>query len=93
MILVIPDLSAEARELLGSESARYSKILLRFLQCRLGSMEAGAKRFAECIHLVNHSFHQVHHLQLFFTYTETFYMRHCARVQQQQDKSDFLYIM
>jgi hypothetical protein len=69
----VPDLSADARQILYTESTRYSALLLRHLQCRLGSPEAGAKKFAECLLIIEQYFQQIHIGQLWFSYSLTFF--------------------
>uniref|UniRef100_A0A914N8T6 NR LBD domain-containing protein n=1 Tax=Meloidogyne incognita TaxID=6306 RepID=A0A914N8T6_MELIC len=48
------NLSPEGKDLLYDESAKYTNILLRYNQRRLGLIE-GAQRLAECISLINRS--------------------------------------
>nr|CAD2195496.1 unnamed protein product [Meloidogyne enterolobii] len=48
------DLSVEGKELLFDEFNRYTSILLRYNQRRLGLIE-GAQRLAECSRLINRS--------------------------------------
>nr|CAD2153880.1 unnamed protein product [Meloidogyne enterolobii] len=48
------NLSPEGKELLLNESIKYTKILLRYNQRRLGLIE-GASRLDECFRLINRS--------------------------------------
>nr|CAD2196089.1 unnamed protein product [Meloidogyne enterolobii] len=48
------DLTPEGKELLLNESIKYTKILLRYSQQRLGLIE-GAQRLDECFRLINRS--------------------------------------
>ncbi|KAH7716754.1 Protein NHR-36 [Aphelenchoides avenae] len=54
--LDIPDLSPNARHLLGEQSREYAKILLRHMQSNLGEA-AGAKKYVEVISLVDAFMH------------------------------------
>uniref|UniRef100_A0A914IBS7 Nuclear receptor domain-containing protein n=1 Tax=Globodera rostochiensis TaxID=31243 RepID=A0A914IBS7_GLORO len=70
----ISELSAQAQQLLYDESVRYTKILLKFEQHRLGAA-AGAARFAQCLQLIDHSIYVARHLEVYCTYKEMFYYR------------------
>ncbi|KAI1731312.1 ligand-binding domain of nuclear hormone receptor domain-containing protein [Ditylenchus destructor] len=63
----IPELSARGRALLEMESIRYSKILMKHLQLRLGAV-AGAKKYAEILSIVDCLFHTAQRVKGLYTY-------------------------
>uniref|UniRef100_A0A915N0N5 NR LBD domain-containing protein n=1 Tax=Meloidogyne javanica TaxID=6303 RepID=A0A915N0N5_MELJA len=60
-------LSKQGKELLLNESEKYSKILMKILQNRHGDL-AGARRFTECVQLIQACFFFGHQHSLFFNY-------------------------
>ena len=54
MVLYLGSLSVEGKELLYNESVKFTNILLRYNQRRLGLIE-GAQRLDECFRLINQS--------------------------------------
>nr|CAD2178142.1 unnamed protein product [Meloidogyne enterolobii] len=61
------DLSPEGKELLLDESSKYTNILLRYNQQRLGLIE-GAQRLAECSRLISRSIENEYALRSMFSY-------------------------
>ncbi|CAK5094191.1 unnamed protein product [Meloidogyne enterolobii] len=49
-------------------------MLLNYLHNKLG-IDAGTKKYAECIHLISNSFLATNNLILLMTYQEAFYKR------------------
>ncbi|KAL7077844.1 hypothetical protein ACQ4LE_003107 [Meloidogyne hapla] len=60
-------LSKYGKELLLVESEKYSRILMKVLQNRYGQLP-GARRYAECIHLIQTCFHYGYQSSLLFNY-------------------------
>uniref|UniRef100_A0A915NA47 NR LBD domain-containing protein n=1 Tax=Meloidogyne javanica TaxID=6303 RepID=A0A915NA47_MELJA len=71
-------LSKQGRELLLNESEKYSKILMKILQNRHGDL-AGARRFTECVQLIQACFFFGHQHSLFFNYLANVYHRDTFR--------------
>ena len=65
-------MSAEGKELLLSESVKYTNILLRYNQRRLGLTE-GAQRLAECSRLINRSIENEYTLRLMLSHQHKYY--------------------
>uniref|UniRef100_A0A914MCW5 NR LBD domain-containing protein n=1 Tax=Meloidogyne incognita TaxID=6306 RepID=A0A914MCW5_MELIC len=65
-------LSKQGKELLLNESEKYSKILMKILQNRHGEL-AGARRFTECVHLIQTCFFFGYQHSLFFSYLANVY--------------------
>ncbi|KAI1718230.1 ligand-binding domain of nuclear hormone receptor domain-containing protein [Ditylenchus destructor] len=63
----IPELSARGKALLEMESIRYTKILMKHLQSRLGAV-AGAKKYAEIISIVDCLFNTAQRVKGLYTY-------------------------
>jgi len=55
----VPSLSSHAQKLLQAESEKYSRMLLRHLQTKLGTT-SGATKYAEIIHLIDSVFTTAH---------------------------------
>uniref|UniRef100_A0A914ML06 NR LBD domain-containing protein n=1 Tax=Meloidogyne incognita TaxID=6306 RepID=A0A914ML06_MELIC len=68
----IPNLSESGRIILSNEFSYYSKMLLNYLHNKLG-IDAGTKKYAECIHLITASFIGSKNFDLMVTYQEAFY--------------------
>nr|CAD2178923.1 unnamed protein product [Meloidogyne enterolobii] len=71
-------LSKQGKELLLNESEKYSKILMKILQNRHGDL-AGARRFTECVQLIQTCFFFGHQHSLFFNYLANVYERDTFR--------------
>uniref|UniRef100_A0A915LHE8 NR LBD domain-containing protein n=2 Tax=Meloidogyne incognita group TaxID=654580 RepID=A0A915LHE8_MELJA len=71
-------LSKQGKELLLNESEKYSKILMKILQNRHGDL-AGARRFTECVQLIQACFFFGHQHSLFFNYLANVYHRDTFR--------------
>ncbi|CAK5011797.1 unnamed protein product [Meloidogyne enterolobii] len=71
-------LSKQGKELLMNESEKYSKILMKILQNRHGDL-AGARRFTECVQLIQTCFFFGHQHSLFFNYLANVYERDTFR--------------
>uniref|UniRef100_A0A1I8BIE0 NR LBD domain-containing protein n=1 Tax=Meloidogyne hapla TaxID=6305 RepID=A0A1I8BIE0_MELHA len=74
----IEGLSETAKNILSIESSRYSKILLNYLQNKLGQDE-GTKKYSECILLIGNAYINAKNIGLLFTYMELFYKKKSAR--------------
>nr|CAD2175065.1 unnamed protein product [Meloidogyne enterolobii] len=66
------DISAEGKELLLDESNKYTNILLRYNQRRLGLIE-GAQRLAECSRLISRSIENEYALRLMLSHQLKYY--------------------
>ena len=67
-------MSESARNILSMEFSYYSKMFLNYSHNKLG-IDAGTKKYAECIHLITASFIGARNLHLLITYQEAFYKR------------------
>ncbi|CAK5011703.1 unnamed protein product [Meloidogyne enterolobii] len=67
-------LSKQGKELLLNESEKYSKILMKMLQNRHGEI-AGARRYAECVHLAEICLYYGYQNSLFLNYLANVYER------------------
>nr|CAD2132757.1 unnamed protein product [Meloidogyne enterolobii] len=65
-------LSVEGKELLYNESVKYTNILLRYNQQRLGSIE-GAQRLDECFRLINRSIENEYTTRLMLSHQLKYY--------------------
>nr|CAD2184521.1 unnamed protein product [Meloidogyne enterolobii] len=65
-------LSPEGKELLLDESIKYTNILLRYNQRRLGLIE-GAQRLDECCRLINRSIENEYTLKLMLSHQQKYY--------------------
>ncbi|KAI1718738.1 ligand-binding domain of nuclear hormone receptor domain-containing protein [Ditylenchus destructor] len=76
----ISELSHRGRTLLEKECERYSKVLMRHLQCHMGSI-AGARKYAEIISLVDCIFRSAQHQREFHVYLQTVFRfrRQCPK--------------
>ena len=66
------DLSPEGKELVYNESIKYTNILLRYNQRRLGLIE-GAQRLAECFRLINRSIETEYTTKLMLSHQLKYY--------------------
>jgi two-component sensor histidine kinase len=71
----ISELSENAKAMLYEEQNRYSAMLLQHSQMSLGG-QAGAKRFADCLQLVNGAFYNAYNMDLLKTYMDAFHQDH-----------------
>ena len=64
-------MSPEGKELLVDESAKYTNILLRYNQRRVGLLE-GAQRLDECFRLINRSIENEYTLRLMLSHQQKY---------------------
>ncbi|KAH7698414.1 NHR-36 protein, partial [Aphelenchoides avenae] len=69
--LDVPGVSSAAAAILGDESRRYSRILLRHMQRKLGE-DVGAKKYAEIVALVDAFMHFAQRFREFYVMVFTF---------------------
>nr|CAD2178161.1 unnamed protein product [Meloidogyne enterolobii] len=70
-------LSPEGKELLVDESVKYTNILLRYNQRRVGLLE-GAQRLDECFRLINRSIENEYTLRLMVSHQQKYYSKNIS---------------
>nr|CAD2176660.1 unnamed protein product [Meloidogyne enterolobii] len=90
IIFTKPDaegLSAEGKELLYNESVKFTNILIRYNQQRLGLIE-GAQRLAECSRLINVAIENEQILRLMLLYHTKYYSMNSNMIENVMKRTD-----
>nr|CAD2178143.1 unnamed protein product [Meloidogyne enterolobii] len=79
-------LSPKGKEVLYNESVKFTKILLRYNQRRLGVIE-GAQRLDECFRLINVAIENEHFMRLMLHYHTKYYSMNSIKLNYSMDST------